>query len=415
MNIEKYKLSWIKHKELLKNMILRLKKIYKSVIVLSVIGTIISCQNANKSNNSNENQQNINVQWDKVETKYAKKFDIKYYDDLGYKELNIIEPFSGSKDTLTYILKESGAQVPTEVKNKAISVIDIPIKSAASLSNAHLAYFDRLGTLPFLTAVSDTAFISNPLVKEMIAQKQITDLGSSNQPNKEVMLTVQPKLVTYTIYSAAQLGTGSEYKNLGINYVPIAEWQENTPLGRAEWIKFFACFFNKEKEANEVFDLVEENYLKSKEIAAEVTNRPKVLTGLSYQGAWHVPNENSYIATLLSDAGADLPWENNKGTASTPMAFEVVYEKGHKCDYWINISSIRNKKELIQTDHRFNDFLAVKDNHLFNNNKRLNALGWNEYYETSTMSPDIVLKDLIKIFHPDLIKEHELYYYQTLE
>jgi iron complex transport system substrate-binding protein len=201
----------------------------------------------------------------------------------------------------------------------------------------------------------------------------------------------------------------------GLKTVVNAEWLDTSPLGRAEWGKFIAVFFNKEADAETLFAKTVEQYTAYAALAAGVTEKPTVFTGSDYQGTWSIPGGNSFAAAFLKDAGAAYLWADDTSTGSLPLAFESVFEKAQSADYWVNVGFFFTLADVLAADARYADFAAYQNGTIWNNDAKTSAAGGNDYYESAVAHPEIVLADLIKIFHPDLLPEHELVYYRQLK
>ena len=201
--------------------------------------------------------------------------------------------------------------------------------------------------------------------------------------------------------------------------IPVAislDHLEETPLARAEWIKFIAAFFNKEQLADSLFKITETNYKQLKLMCDTIKNKPSVFTEMKYADAWYVPGGNSFAANILNDAGANYIWKNEKQTGSIPLNFETVYNVARDADYWLNLFiNVNSKKELLGFEPRYNLFKAFKTENIYNNNKIANAKGYSDYWENGITNPDELLKDLIKIFHPNVLPEYQLKYYKKIE
>jgi iron complex transport system substrate-binding protein len=194
-----------------------------------------------------------------------------------------------------------------------------------------------------------------------------------------------------------------------------AEYMEDTPLGRSEWLKFTALFFNKEEEAEKIFAKIAKKYEDIATKAKAVKNRPTVFLGFNFKGTWYTPGGNSYVAKYLADAGANYLWSEDKSSGSLPISFEAVFERAANADYWLNLRQSWNSlKDVVTEDNRYGDFHAFKKGNLYNNNARLSANGGNDYWQSGISNPDVVLSDLIKIFHPEILPNYNLFYYQKV-
>ena len=152
-------------------------------------------------------------------------------------------------------------------------------------------------------------------------------------------------------------------------------------------------------------------------LAASTTERPTVFLSSIYDGTWWMPGGESYTARLLVDAEADYLWADSGAVGSDPVDFETVFEKAGNADFWINPDNTfwNSQADVLQSDERYSEFAALAAGHLYNNNAQANANGGNAFYESGAAHPDVVLMDLVKIFHPDLLPDHQLVYYKVVE
>ncbi len=216
------------------------------------------------------------------------------------------------------------------------------------------------------------------------------------------------------------LGQRDKDNKLEQTKIPVAisiDHLEESPLARAEWIKFFAAFVDKKEAADSIFNLVEKNYLELKQLALESKTKPTVFTEIKYSDFWYMPGGKSYVAQLLNDAGANYLWKDNADFGSLPLSFEQVYAKAKNADYWLNLSTLKTKKELLSFESRYSEFATVKNGNLFNNTKVTNSKGFSTYWETGMIYPNRILSDLILIFHPELksLIKNDLYYYERIK
>ncbi len=217
-------------------------------------------------------------------------------------------------------------------------------------------------------------------------------------------------------------GIGSEsagyigkLKELGMKVMYNADYLETDPLGKAEWIKLFGALYCKESLADSIFGSIEQKYNQLKDfIRANTTTRPKVLLGLPFKDTWYISPGNSYISNLIRDAGGDYLWENTESMFSMPVAPETVYTKALTADFWLNIGNAKTRDDIVSIDSRLSGLACYKKGNLFNNTKRINANGGNDYWEGGTVNPDIILTDVASILHPALFPGRELFYYRKL-
>ena len=234
--------------------------------------------------------------------------------------------------------------------------------------------------------------------------------------NLEVLIDLKPDLVMTYATGLPEYDAHPKLQEAGIPVVLNSEYMEENPLGRAEWIKFMSVFFDREREANAYFEKIKKEYLSHVDSVNSLNvTRPTVFLNNNWQGTWHMAGGNSYVAKLLKDAGADYLWSDDTTTGSIPLDFEFVYEKAQHADYWLNPGTAMTLKDLLGEDARYSEFDAFKSKKIYNNNARVNAEGGNDYWESGVAHPETILKDLIKIFHPEIVSEHNFVYYRHME
>lgn len=352
---------------------------------------------------------------DTVSPRYAEGFDVEYHDT--YKLVTVLNPWQGSSETFTYLLVEPGTVPPSLGLGE--TVIEIPAHRFVSLSTTYLPYLPILGETDALVGVENTRMVSTPEVVRRIDEGYVRDVagagsGMASGLDLEVLIDLDPDLVMTYATGSPEYDMHPKLKEAGISVVLNGEYMETDPLGRAEWIKFASVFFDKEREANEYFDRIEAEYLTLKDLAA-TEEKPTVFLNNNYRGTWYMAGGESYVARFLSDAGADYLWADDSTTGSIPLDFEVVYDRALGADYWLNPGTAQSMEELLAEDARYTDFGAARSGRIYNNNALVNDGGGNDYWESGVVHPEIILKDLLKIFHPDLVPDHSLVYYQQLD
>lgn len=347
---------------------------------------------------------------ERVSAKYAKGFEITYTSTT--KLVEIKDPWQDADVIYRYLLVQRGCEVPDTTQ--AATVIEIPVRRIVSLSTTNIPNLDELGLLPRLVGVGDSKLIFNPEIRELIGQGKISEVGWSTTINVERLLMLQPDLVLTFAIGQSGMDDLERLKQYDIPTVLMAEYLEENPLGRAEWIKILAAFANREEQANRIFSNIEKSYLDQVEQVRHL-KKPTVFTGSEYRGIWRVPGGASYLAALLRDAGADYLWSGNDKRGSLILDFESVYEKAWQADFWLNPGAVTTLEELLAAGPRYEMFNAVKNRTVFNNNARRNPQGGNDYWDTGLAKPHLLLADLIKIFHPEVNPEHDLIWYHKLD
>lgn len=348
---------------------------------------------------------------DKVRPRHAGGFAVEYRGN--YKLVQVKTPWPGATRPLEYVLVQCGTPVP--VGFRPDQVITVPVQSVATLSTTHLPLLEILGLMDRVVAVADVPLIYGSEALERVRSGKAVDVGTEVNVNIERLLAARPAMV-----SAFAIGERSDsypvLKSAGLKVVLNAEYLETSPLGRTEWLKYMALFFNREKTANQRFSGIEQRYRALVQTARRAAVKPTVCTGAATGGIWYIAGGRSYLARLLSDGGARYAWSDNPDRGGVPKSFEQVYERCREADFWVNGG--QNWQQLADVgaeDSRYRKFRAVGTGSVYNNNSRLSASGANDYWQGGLVRPDRLLADLVGIFHPELLPEHRLVYYRPLK
>ncbi|MGZ3863930.1 MAG: ABC transporter substrate-binding protein [Bacteroidia bacterium] len=293
--------------------------------------------------------------------------------------------------------------------------VKTPVQKVATFSSVFVGFISRLGIVEKIIAVDNLDFISNAMVQYLAAEGSIKELSKTGQLNMEQMLKSGAEILMTNPSGDPKKDFDKRLTDAGVTPVVCADYFENHPLGRAEWIKAIALFFNKENEADSVFNSVRTNYAALKNSVDTCKYKPTVFTEKKTNDVWFVAGGKSSAAQFINDAGADYLWKDNNKTDATALSMEQVLQKAANADYWINLHLCNSAEELLKQDSRYGEFSAFKKGNLYNNNAIVTARGANDYWESGLCSPDKILQDLIKIFHPELQPGHQLKYYKQLK
>jgi iron complex transport system substrate-binding protein len=378
-----------------------MKKLVRLFLLASVVGLMLSCTTATHKTTSQSFLDTL---------KYATGFSIQREGKLIY--VNVKRPYPGATAGYSYLLIPKGEPVPAHASD--VQVIQIPLTKIVCTSTTHIPLLDYLHETEALVGFPTTDYISSEKMRQRIDAGDVTDLGVDKGMNLEVLFSLQPELVmSYTMTS--DLGQLKKINELGIPVVINAEYLEEHPLGRAEWIKFMALFFGKEKVADSVFNLIEHEYLATQQLAATATTRPHVMSGIVYGDAWFMPAGKNYAATLLRDAGTHYLWGETESNGFLELSFESVYEKANQADLWIGVGSFASLAEIEAAESRYALFKPFKTKQVYSYNARKGAKGGSEFLELGYLRPDLILKDLVKISHPELLPEYDLFFHRKLD
>ncbi|WP_310397786.1 ABC transporter substrate-binding protein [Hymenobacter sp.] len=342
---------------------------------------------------------------------FAKGFTIAYTG--GCKVVTILSPFEQKTTAARYLLVPRGTARPAGYPDAL--VVETPVRTLVGLSSMHVALANFLGADDILVGLGNLKYASAPRVRQRIAAGKILEAGLGKELNNEQLIAQHPDLVMTTGWPGESLARFQTLAAAGIPVMINSEWVETTPLGRAEWVKVLAVLLNKEDLVNQKFGQVVRDYQRLAALGKKASKRPRVVVGLPFKDVWHVPDADSYLAQFLRDAGTTYAWDQTKSPqGSLALSFETVAPVALTAEYWLQTGSAKARAEITAQDARYAAFGPFKTGRLYNNNRRTNAQGSNDYWESGAVRPDLVLADLIKILHPELLPTWQLYYYQLL-
>ncbi|MGS0687060.1 ABC transporter substrate-binding protein [Nakamurella sp. GG22] len=344
----------------------------------------------------------------KSQVEYATNFTIEYEDS--YQVLTVKEPTQGGSAE-SYVLVRCGAPKPELTGELAeATVVTTPVTSLYSGSTSHLGSLVALDQLDALTGVGSKAFISEKEVLDRVAEPGVVEYSAAGTVDAEAVVKGKPQAV---ITAGTDDPAYAVIKAAGIPVLANAEWLENDPLGRAEWVKYFAALTGTEAAAASFFDGVSTDYEALAEKMKDATD-VAVVPGQPYQGTWFVPGGKSFNARLIADAGGTTAWAADTTTGSISTDVETVFAKAGTAPAWLASTTWTTKAEALAEEPRFAEFEAFKTGNVWNAAKDVTPSGGNNFYELGVVRPDLILGDLVAILHPDQAPGHEYAFYLKL-
>ena len=360
-----------------------------------------------KQNNANEKTK-ISAIANSV--KYAKGLELYHY--KGYTVMKVTKPWPEATAGFTYILKAKNGDLPDSLKQ--FKVISVPIQSIVVTSTTHIPALEMLGVENTLVGFPSTNFISSTKTRKRIDNGKVREVGVNESLNTEVLIDMKPDaIVTFGINN--NNSTIDNLKKSGLNVLINGDWTEQSPLGKAEWIKFFGALYGLETKANALFTSIETNYNNALALANKTSISPTVLSGAIYQDQWYVPQGQSWASFFLKDAKANYLWKESKGFGSLSLPFEKVFEKGQNAEFWVAPGDFSSLKQMSDSNIHYAEFASFKNKKVYSYAVNKGAKGGIIYFELASARPDLVLKDLIKIFHPELLPNYNPFFFKKLE
>lgn len=339
---------------------------------------------------------------------YVSGFSIKGADGYESSIITVTNPWQGADSITTQLFIARGGESAPE--GFTGQVLEGDASRIVAMSSTHIAMLDAVGEAGRVVGVSGIDYISNPVISAN--RDSIGDVGYEGNINYELLISLDPDLVLlYGVNGASSME--GKLNELGIPFMYVGDYLEESPLGKAEWMVALSEVVGKRTEGEQVFGGIPVRYndLK-KRVADTVLDAPSVILNTPYGDSWFMPSTESYVARLVKDAGGDYIYKKNTGNASLPIDLEEAYKLTSEADMWLNVGMANSLDELRTSCPKFSDTRCFRNGSVWNNNLKTNAAGGNDYYESAVVNPDILLRDLVKIFHPELVEEDFVYYKQ---
>lgn len=341
---------------------------------------------------------------------YARHFTIDSCADAQSVIITVTDPWQGAGEVSERLfICKNGEQAPEGFDGQ---VLQRPPRRVVAMSSTHIAMLEAIGAENTLAGAAGTAYINSERVRSRL--DSISDVGYEGNVNYERLTALDPDLVLlYGINGSSSMVP--RLRQLGIPYLYVGDYLEESPLGKAEWTIAVAEAMGCRARGDSAFAPLPRRYKEIAALAAATTTRPRVMLNAPYADAWMLPPEGSYAVQLINDAGGEYAGPHNTTNASAPIGSEEAYMLLDGSDKWINVGSAANLNELRRLYPRLANTPPVAKGEVYNNTLRYTPGGGNDYYESGVVHPDIVLRDLVKILHPELVSEDFVYYFRLPE
>jgi len=352
-----------------------------------------------------KNGTNLDVE-DSVEVAFNYATHIKISKSSDGYYATIRNPWDTTKTLHKYFLTDKDS-----ANADGCTVIHTPVDNALIFTSLHAGLVKTLGCKNAIKSLCDVEYVLDKEILDDVKSGKIKDLGSSMNPDIENILLQNPDIIMLSPYETS--GGFGLLDKTDIPLVECADYMENSPLGQAEWIKFYGLIFNKLETADSIFAEVEKNYLSLKSLVDDLPTKPSLLANSLTGAQWYMATGNSTAGRFYADAGFNFLFNYLDTYGTVPLNFETVFAKAYNADYWI-VKYNRDKDYDLQSfaaEHpNYKDFKAFKDRNIYFCN-----LSYIPYYDETPFRPDLLLKDLIKISHPELLQDYSLRYFTKVQ
>lgn len=375
--------------------------LYSIVIISIVLNLFSACSSPNSQKTT---------ALDKVELSYAKGFSLEKGD--GFWTIQVTQGWTGADRVLNYLVLEENVERPG---GDFDAVVQLPVEKIIVTSTTHIPHLDMLDSDDKLIGFPQVDLISSPKMWEQINAGKVKDLGAGPSANTEMLIDLDPDWIMFST-----LGENLKYLDVlaqaDVAALINGEYVEQHPLGRAEWIKFTGVLLGKYDQAEKVFEEIENSYLNAEKLTQSLSkdSLPSVLSGVMYQDIWYAPGAESWGALILENAGGDYIFSDQAGTGSVQLNYEFVLDNALESEFWIGSADFSSVEAMGNAEPKYRAFESWKNGNIYSYTQKKGPKGGFEYFELGYMRPDLILKDLVKILHPSLLPDYELYFYRQL-
>lgn len=350
---------------------------------------------------------------EKATIRYSKQLQVEYHKNYKLVTVNIR---GNVQNQHKYLLVQRGTPKPAGFDD--VKTIEVPVRNFALMNWQHAYAVEILNLHDRLLGVDAFDAYSAPGIVKMIEEGRLVNtLYGFHKANPEALIGLNAELVIMYFWGDPAEDSNPKLDEAGVKTVYAADSLETSPLAQAEWLKLDALFFNREKDMETYFNEVEKKYETLAAKTRDVPNKPTAVANGIYKGAWNLPGGKSYFAAFLKDAGANYVWADDASSGFNPVAVETVLDRASEAEYWIDpiyTEKFNTVDDLAAANPRYGLFRAVKNGKVFINDLRRDEKGTNPYFQQGFANPYLILADLTKIFHPELVPEHEFVFYRQL-
>lgn len=376
-----------------------MKQILLSAYIVILVLLLSACGGGSKTSS-------VLTAGDTLQFRYAVNLKVVKYPD--YTMVKIRNPWDTLRVLHTYLLADKHKPVPEHLPEG--TVVRVPLEKLLVYSAVHASLLSELKAIHHIRGICSREYFKHAEVQERCSAGEITDCGNSMSPDVERIIELQPDAILLSPYENS--GSYGQVGKLNIPLIECADYMETSPLGRAEWMRFYGMLVGKEQMADSLFSAVEKEYGRVSREARSSEVKPTVISDLKYGSTWYISGGNSTTGCLYADAGATYVFAYLKNSGSIPLSFETVFDKGQDAAYWFikyNQKEEKTYRELEQEFPLYARFKAFKERRIYGCNSN-----YVPFYEESPFHPELLLKDVVKILHPDLLEEYEPRYFSKL-
>ena len=321
--------------------------------------------------------------------------------------VEVLDAWHTGQTLRTYLLVPREKALPSRLP--AGQIVRTPLQRAVCFSSVHAALLYELGCPSQIAGLADVPYVQQQEIRRDIAEGKLSDVGSSIRPETERIAGLHPDAM---LVSSIENDGHGQLQQLGIPVIECADYMEHSALGRAEWMRFFGLLFGRGEQADSLFRAVSSRYDSLRSLPLNTANRPTLLCDVKQGGTWYVPGGKSYLGRIYADAGANYLFADQEVSGSAALSPEAVFARGRQADVWLvkyGAAQDLTYEQMAADDPIYRQFDAWRQRHIYGCNTYKSA-----FYEEVPFHPDLLLRDLIHIFHPELLPGYRPRYFTPL-
>jgi iron complex transport system substrate-binding protein len=333
----------------------------------------------------------------------------------GFTKVTVRNPWQNTTGTehVWYLLPHD-SPIPDGIAER--TVIRVPVRKMICMSTTHTAMMRALGADSLIAGISGSSLVYDSVILRGISSGRIRDVGYEGSLNRELIIMIAPDLLMAYGVADPSSGSTARLSDLGVKVFYNADYLEEHPLARVSWIRLFGLLTGRERMADSIVSAVSASYTElASRVRESAGKRPGVLLGAPWEDVWYVSPANSYMGKLIEDAGGHYIYSDMTGANSVPFSVESVFRRAADAGIWINPGTAGTLAQIAAADHRMASLPLFSDGQVWNNRKRMTEAGGNDYWESAVVRPDLLLKDLVSIIHPELLPGYDQQYYIRLK
>ncbi len=295
-----------------------------------------------------------------------------------------------------------------EFKCPGMITLKYPVERIVTFSTTHLPYLKELHQEENILGFAGMDLVNDETILKRFKEGKVKELGYPAQAER--ILALRPEAVFTFAVQKTDEDESQRLLKLGVPLIFVSEYKEKNPLGRAEWLVFISLFFDQEKEAQKIFNEQKKNYQSLSRKARAQKTKPLVIIGELRGGVWHAAGAETDLVRLIEDAGGEYLWKKKGGKSFITLSFEEVLKtlkEAKRPVIWFPKNTWVSLKEMEKADSRYKSLNLEAQVSIFNSNLKRNTKGYSDYWETALAKPDLLLKDIVSIFHPNIVAEHK--------